>query len=62
MPDIDTDAAGSALWVVLECCGGHESTWVAPVGTEGDLAVLTFTSHSLWCSAGQAALDTARTL
>lgn len=58
----DTDAAGRALWVLMDCCGGHESTWEAPAGSEGEVRVLTFSSHALWCSAGQRALDSRRTL
>ena len=62
MSETTTDERGSALWVVLQCCGGHESIWTAPVGEEGDRRVLRFTSHDLWCTAGQAMLDTGSTL
>jgi len=62
MFDTSTDERGTAMWEVLTCCGGHESIWTAPVGESGDRRVLRFTSHDLWCTAGQALLDARSTL
>jgi len=62
MWETSTDEGGTAMWQVLECCGGHEAIWTAPAGAEGERRVLRFTTHDLWCTAGQALLDTRSTL
>ena len=62
MFDSETDERGTAMWEVLDCCGGHESIWTDSVGPTGDRRVMRFTSHELWCSTGQAVLDSRTTL